>query len=110
MDSIQEVMKANKRNGGHWFDDDTTRFFRSKVERTYRRTTGLVFITSEQFDDDSPRLFTVRDADDNGKVSTVGNFQRFATLDEAIAVAQTIRSAPWVCCFKCGKSQCACAV
>lgn len=63
-----------------WFSEDTMKFFRSKVES--RIIAEKYFITSEQFDDFSPRLYTVRMVNENS-INTVGNFQGFKTLSSA---------------------------
>ena len=47
-------------------------------------------MTSEQFDWKSPRLYTVREAFDNGHIETVGEFQQYASSSGAHAKAQRL--------------------
>ncbi len=80
--TIEDVISANKEKGRHWFDKETMRFFRSKIERDELRFGQLIddkyFITSEQFDSSSPRLFTVRRFNPKeSSINTVGEFQEF---------------------------------
>jgi hypothetical protein len=66
--SVDQIKRANKAIGNHFFDKDTLRFFDSKIEpRIYA---GRYFITSEQFDDSGPRLYSVREAEESGRVKT----------------------------------------
>lgn len=56
----------------HYFSRSTMRFFRAKVESGLLY--GRFFVTSEQFNDASPRLYSVREI--VGKnIRTVGEFQ-----------------------------------
>ena len=77
--SLETVKAANHRAGRYWFTPDTTRFFRSRYsEYAYKVGDRAYFITSEQFDDHSPRLFTLRVCDlTTGEVDTVGEFQQY---------------------------------
>lgn len=79
------IRAANALVGGHWFDRNTLRFFRSQVLRTvYQGPGGVYFVSSEQFDDTSPRRFTVRQFDPaTGDVDTFGEFNE---LGRAAAV------------------------
>lgn len=66
--SIDQVKRANKAAGLHFFDKDTISFWNSKIEpRIYA---GRYFITSEQFEEGDPRLYSVRDAEESGRVKT----------------------------------------
>ena len=80
--SIDEIKRANKEKGHHFFDSDTMRFFRSRIlsyiEENY-------FITSEKFDDGSPRVYTVRIALEDGTIHSVSEFQQFKTIAQAKA-------------------------
>ena len=87
----KEGLKAYvKSNGCHFFDSDTMRFFRSRLEYPIIQRNGFVyFITSEQFtfeDTIAPRLYTVR------KMALftvplsheeIGTFQEHKTLADA---------------------------
>ena len=83
--SIADVKRANKEAGGCWFDRSSMRFFKSRIE------TGIVksgecarFISSEQ-GPDGRRAYTIREAQPNGDIDTVGEFQGYATLKAARA-------------------------
>lgn len=71
------IKAANARAGGHWFDPDTVRFFRSRpASFAYRGPGGLYFVTSER-GPDNVRRYSVRRAIEGGKViRTVGEFGR----------------------------------
>ena len=82
--TIEDVKRINKEKDRHFFDRDTMRFFRSKVERDALRFGQLIddkyFITSEQFDSSSPRLYSVRGFNlKEGSIDTVGEFQEFSS-------------------------------
>jgi len=81
--SIQEIIQEVTRKGSHFFDDNTMTFFRSEVIPEVYGEDGDFFITSEQFDETSPRRFTVREVWAGRSIKTVSDFQEFATLEEA---------------------------
>lgn len=83
--SVAEIIQANREAGQFWFDDATLEWFKSMV---YRDTliAGRYFITSEQ-PPDAERKFSVRVADDQGVVSTVGEFWSHRSKEAAIAAA-----------------------
>jgi len=81
--TLKEFMRMNKQIGNHWFSPDTMSFFESNVH-DFDESSG-VFITSEcgPFGK-GPRAYTIRKADfQTGRVSTVGKFQEYATLQKA---------------------------
>jgi hypothetical protein len=86
---IEQVRAANKRLGHHWFDADTLRWFNSRVGGTLYG--GRYFVSSERgFDRQiwgGTRRYSVRRANPNGSISTVGDFGQFATLKQAQAAA-----------------------
>ena len=80
--TIEDVKRINKEKDRHFFDRDTMRFFKSKIEKDQLRFGQLIddkyFVTSEQYDESSPRLFTVRRFNPKeGSINTVGEFQEF---------------------------------
>ena len=79
--TTQEIKEANERAGQNWFAPDTMRFFNSRVLSDV--IGGRYFVTSERYDNASPRLYTVRIANDDGTIDTVGEFQRYDTADKA---------------------------
>lgn len=92
LNTIEEIKQASKDAGGHWFDADTMRFFRSRIgHKAYPVSDGAFFVTSERYDDDSPRLYTVRRAYDSGEIETVGEFQGYATLEQANTAATLLQ-------------------
>lgn len=79
--TIEEIKQANSRAGFHFFDTSTLRFFRSRVgEKCYEGPGGIYFVTSEQwvhFDGSKePRRYTVRRFHLDGKIDTVGEFNK----------------------------------
>lgn len=83
MKTMAEAKQANKNFGGHFFDRQAMRFFNSKIESELIE--GRFFVTSERFDDNSPKLFTIREIAPTGEMlSDVGNFQEFQTLADAL--------------------------
>ena len=83
-----EVRRAHREIGGHFFDPASTRFFNSRVGSILYD--GRFFITSEKFDDDSLRLYTIRIAESDGHIGTVGDFQGFRTAAQAVAAIHRI--------------------
>lgn len=79
--TISEVRAANRRIDNHFFDRDTMRFFKSKIESGVYG--GRYFITSEQFREDSSRRYTIREAKASGEVNTIGAFQAYYSLEDA---------------------------
>lgn len=86
--SMRDVVAANFARGHHFFERETMAFFRSRAGSTLYG--GRYFITSEQFDSFSARRYTVRVANDDGSVDTVGEFQEHATRAAAIRAAERL--------------------
>ncbi len=88
------VIQAHYQGHGHWFDAGTMRFFNSAIEPVAYRTddgTKAYFVSSEQYDFESPRRYSVRVYDfETHDIDTVGEFQQFATKDEATTIAQSL--------------------
>lgn len=78
---ISQIKRANELAKQYFFEPATMRFFRSRVAPGVYG--GRYFITSEQFDANSPRLYTIREVAPNGHIETVGEFQQYETLDKA---------------------------
>lgn len=96
--SIAEIREANEHAGYHFFDARALQFFDSIVPEDQPILHGRFFVSSEQFDHRSPRLHTLRHVDAKASIDTVGEFQQFASFDEArdalaaaIAAGLTIR-------------------
>lgn len=77
-----EVRIRNKAIGHHFFDPSTMRFFRSRVGNTIYG--DKYFISSEQFDERSPRLFSIRLVNPDGSIDTMGEFQEYSTRAQAM--------------------------
>ena len=88
---IREVVRAHP---GHWFDVDTMKFFSSRVAQTATVKDGKAyFVSSEQNERRSPRLYSVRVCDMvTGEIDTVGKFQQYRTSQQAIAAIKTLVS------------------
>ncbi len=90
--SIDAIKAANERAGHYFFERSSMRFFNSKVA-SQTVIHGCYFITSEQFCDGSyvaPRKYTIRQVNEQGHVSTVGDFQAYATVEEAKVAARLL--------------------
>lgn len=100
--SIAEIKAAHK---GHWFDRDAMRFFRSRMlgSRTWPTVGGAYFITSEQREYYTERMYTVRWADCTGTIHTVGEFMRYRSWSgAAYAIMALLRNrGPWTHCDAC---------
>lgn len=90
--TISQIRRHNEENGLFFFSLDTMHFFDSRVESAV--IGGRLFVTSEQCHHSNgasePRLFTIRVVADDGDIETVGKFQAFKDLDDAIAHAQEL--------------------
>ncbi len=81
--TMAQLKRAHRAQGWKFFDNDTMKFWGSKVHGEVRG--GKFFITSEDNYDRTARLFTIRCIDDAGMIDTVGEFQAHATLEDAIS-------------------------
>jgi hypothetical protein len=82
--SMSDIMKAVAMRGGHWFDRDTLRFFRSRVSsRVYQGFGGVYFVSSER-GPSGKRRYSVRSFDQStASIETAGEFQQFGTAAPA---------------------------
>lgn len=89
--SIEEVIRANKAAGYHFFDRDTMEFFGCKIVSPVFE--NCCFVTEEDDFLRTQRLYTVRQFDPlTGSVETVGEFQEYGTIEEAIRAALEVRN------------------
>ncbi len=79
--NLREVLDANDAAGQHFFDADTMEFFNSKLESDL--IDGRFFITSERFDSNTAKQYTIRAAQDDGAIVTLGDFGQYQTLQDA---------------------------
>lgn len=84
--TIHELKVLNEKNGGCWFEPATMRFFGTKIESGI--ICGKYFITSEQ-PPRGPRAYSVRSFDDQGDVSTVGEFAHLPSKTAALFAIPT---------------------
>lgn len=83
--TVWDIEEANQRRGHHFFDEDTMRFFKSRIlDGVYG---GRFFVTSEK-GPDNVRRYTVREAKADGSVDTYGDFQDYATAAQAKGAAR----------------------
>jgi hypothetical protein len=83
VNTIKEAKAISKANGGHFFDPQAMRFFNSKIESELIE--GRYFITSERYDLESPKLYTIRRISNRGQIlDDLGEFQEFDTLHGAL--------------------------
>lgn len=94
--SLSDIKRANKACGGHWFDRSSMRFFNSIVSKVVHPSPHqdrTYFVSSEQFDDSTPRLYSVRvvfwsgNMPGAGNIETIGEFQKYETLAAAQSAA-----------------------
>ena len=75
--NLADVKATNRLAGQHWFDPESMEFFKSKIETEL--IDGRYFISSEQ-SPWGPRAYSIRIADENGEIDTVGEFMGHETL------------------------------
>lgn len=96
--TIDEIIAANRTAGQKWFDEGTMEFFSSRIEpKVYH---GCYFISSEQYELTSrdiargmpqpPRAWTIHMVTPRGWVRTIGDYQQFATFQDAEAEASKL--------------------
>lgn len=88
--TIDDVRAANEEIGNHWFERGTMRFFKTRIESDLRG--GKYFVTSEQ-GPDNVRKFSVRRADPDGTIDTVGEFQAHRTRGAALGEIASLLNA-----------------
>lgn len=91
--NMAEVIRANSELGHHYFDKSTLNFFGSRIHGTLYG--GRFFVTSERdrvYTTEAAwsgeRRFTVRMAQPDGSIITVGDFGQYATRAAAHAAAK----------------------
>jgi hypothetical protein len=88
--TLDQIVRANYAQGGHWFDKGTKAWFGSRISRTiYPVADGAYFVTSEYtgFNSDG-RAYSVRFAAADGSISTVGEFLAYRNRDAAHRAAR----------------------
>lgn len=84
--NLTEIKQANADLGHFFFSPSTLAFFNSRTLPGI--IDGRYFVTSERFDSSTPRLYTVRRAEDDGSIDTVGEFMAYETPKHARNMAR----------------------
>jgi hypothetical protein len=71
--SLEIEYKNRNNGGGHWFDKETMRFFKSRVGIIRSKGDDYYFVSSEQ-PPHGKRMFSVRHMDIGGDIKTIGEF------------------------------------
>jgi len=79
--TMKEVMEANERIGHNFFRGDTMEFWGSELHSEV--FAGEYFVTCEDNFNRTARLYTIRKANADGSIDTVGDFQAYETLEQA---------------------------
>jgi|TARA_R110001583_G_scaffold188564_1_gene350720 hypothetical protein len=85
--NVAHIAKTNRENNHYYFDEATVKYLQSKY---YQHVFHYCyFISSEIYPHDAPvsvgeELYTIRRADEEGSVTSVGPLGRFKTLKEAL--------------------------
>lgn len=87
MNTIIDIMRKHKGNGGHFFDKETMNFFKSKC---YPEVFGDYFITSEVSPDDEMRYTIRKFSESDGAIDTIGDFFSYVNLSDAIEEARAL--------------------
>jgi len=112
---IDNLKSIVTRSGSHFFDRDTMRFFKSRVDAyTFTGPDGWYFVTSEKHESafariNEPRLYTVRClrvVHDEGNRPTLRlveleGFQAYPTLNRARTAARKAAKTPRSLCPSC---------
>ena len=78
--TIRDIKRINKEKGFYFFSPESMGFFNSQVDdKVFHGSGGIFFTTSEQFDTDSERKYTVRQFHPKtGNVNTNGEFNKLS--------------------------------
>lgn len=85
--SISQIKAKNRELGHHFFDKDASKFFGSKIYPTVYG--GRFFVTSEKNPSGVTR-YSVREAQPNGAIKTVGEFHSIRHLEDARDAAKRL--------------------
>jgi len=78
--SLADIVAANEAIGNFWFSDDTLEFFRCIYGGKLGGVIGgRFFVTGERGPHQSRHFYSVRVANDDGSISTLGEFQDYST-------------------------------
>jgi len=87
--NIWSVNDIDRRHRGHFFSPSAMKFFNSRViQDVFCGVNNCYFVTSERYDANSPRLFTLRKYDPStDNFETVGDFQAYESKAVALSAA-----------------------
>lgn len=86
---MDDIRKRNAAAGGHWFEPSTLRFFSSRVQEAfYGSKDGRAYFVTSERGPHGPRAYSVRVAQLDGSIDTVGEFQGYRTGQAAHAAAR----------------------
>lgn len=88
--TIGNIKYNNAQAGYHFFEAATMRFFNSRIlQAVYQGEGGVFFVTSEKFDERSPRLYTVRKYDPATRsIDTVDGFNELSKYQAQAGAAR----------------------
>ncbi len=72
--SLQIEYRNRTNNTGHFFDDDTMRFFRSRISASRQMKSGIIYFVTSEKPHHGPRMFSLRKMELDGDINTVGDF------------------------------------
>jgi hypothetical protein len=78
--TIDQIKQGNKQAGNHFFEPAAMNFFNSRIlQRVIPNKTKdkFYFVTSEKFNRNSPRLYTIRIFTKDGNIDMIGEFQEY---------------------------------
>lgn len=89
---FDQIKRLHQEKGGHFFSPGATRFFNSRYPRKVIKIGDeAYFITSERFNNESPRLYTIRVCGlKTGNIVDLGAFQGHKSSARAYEVIMDI--------------------
>ena len=82
---------GNLRPGGHFFDRDTMRFFKSRIGEVWLVGDVFLFVTSE-VPPHGGRAYSVRQMNRDGNISTVGEFCKMTRSAAIKRLRETVKA------------------
>ena len=87
--TLAEAIEKYNETGGYFFDEDTMRFFGSRIESDLYK--NRCFITSENNFDGTKRFYTVRRFnEDFTSIDTIGEFNKITSKNTAQQIAKEV--------------------
>lgn len=79
--TMTEIKKANKKAGSHWFEKATMDFFGTIIEE--KILFGKYFFTQDRVSSACNYRYSIRRANKNGSIDTIGQFHKYFTMADA---------------------------